>query len=65
MRLLGHRTPRSLREDKDVPQGLIEWVTSPPPKTAIDDYVKWEELRGKRAFHLYGLSARDVYVSLL
>lgn len=65
MRLLGHRTARTLREDKDVPEGLIEWVLSPPPTTAVDDYVAWENARGKRAFHVYGLSARDVYVSLL
>lgn len=65
MRLLGHRTMRTLREDKEIPVGLIQWVQSPPPKTAVDDYVKWEDLRGKRAFHIYGLSARDVYVSLL
>lgn len=65
MRLLGHRTARSLRADTDVPKGLIDWVVSPPLRTAVDDYVAWENMRGKRAFHIYGLSARDVYVSLL
>jgi hypothetical protein len=65
MRLLGHRTVRTMREDSEIPKGLADWVASPPPKTAVEDYVSWENLRGKRAFHLYGLSARDVYVSLL
>lgn len=65
MRLLGHRTTRQVREDKEIPEGLAKWLEAPTPGSAIDDYVAWEELRGKRNFHLYGLSARDVYVSLL
>lgn len=65
MRLLGHKVARTLREDKEIPAGLVQWVLSPPPRNAVDDYVAWEDSRGKRAFHIYGLSARDVYVSLL
>jgi hypothetical protein len=65
MRLLGHRTVRQVRDDPEVPAGLAKWLESPPPASAIDDYVAWEALRGKREFHIYGLSARDIYVSLL
>lgn len=65
LRLLGHKSPHTLRTDGEVPKGLTDWVLSPPPRTAVDDYVAWENARGKRAFHIYGLSARDVYVSLL
>lgn len=65
MRLLGHRTTRQVRADPEVPRGIADWLESPLPRTAVEDYVAWEKLRGKRAFHIYGLSARDIYVSLL
>lgn len=64
MNLVGHKSHVTMRRDTSLPSGLRDWLGSPAPSSALVDYRAWEETRGKRAFHRYDGTARDVYDEL-
>lgn len=64
MNALGHTNPALVANDKNLHPGLRQWLTTPAPASAVEDYVNWEKLRGKRRFTQYPATASEVYVAL-
>jgi len=59
--LLGERSAGRLRGNPDIKPSIINWILTPPGKTAVADYQSWEIARGDRRFAHYGKSVRDIY----
>lgn len=64
MNALGHTNPGLLANDRTLHQGLRDWLKTPAPASAVEDYVNWEKLRGKRRFTQYPATASEIYVAL-
>ncbi len=64
MEALGHSNPALLARDKDLPEGMRQWLTASAPTSAVKDYMAWEKARGARKFTAYGTTASEMYVAL-
>lgn len=64
LQLIGRKNSPSIRTDDALPIGLRTWLLSSAPSHAVTDYAVWESKRGKRKFHKYGITAKDVYSRL-
>lgn len=64
LKALGYTSFARAKLDKTLHPGLREWLCSPAPMVAVDDYINWEKLRGKRAFLPYDATSREIYDAL-
>ncbi len=59
--LLGDHGGVKLKADPEVRPDIAAWVISPPEKSAVSDYEKWESALGPRKFIKFGTNAQDYY----
>jgi hypothetical protein len=64
LQLLDKKNTPDLKMDDSIPMGFRSWLMSGPPTRAAADYAAWEAKRGKRAFHKFGVNAKEVYATL-
>jgi hypothetical protein len=55
------KLPESRLRQNNVKADIAKWISTPSPRSAIQDYEAWEKARGDRRFAIYPTDAQVIY----